>query len=287
MRLKSQKGRGCFGRTCKRNSVRNLIKLLKDPDSTTAEIKASIENNYMKINNFVDGEPPLFAAIKSKSNRNLDLVLKESAANVDIKDSHSNTPCHIAVKCNNAFAIDLLIMTEARFDEKDSYGRTPLSHAVSKGYYDCVKILVEGNVNYIDHNNNNSEIITADIGSTDNNDKSVVDYICNEYDGEDKDELSLKILKLLCEWGSSDAKCDSTEYIVENVGELNVPKNAENAVMLSEIKNGNSMINFHDESKQGRYYTEKTFKGLRGKNPFTREKISRVKKYTAKIKKST
>lgn len=58
-----------------------------------------------------------------------------------------------------------------------------------------------------------------------------------------------------------------------------LPKNAENTVSLERIKANNRMVNFHNESTYGRFYTENTFRKLRpnseGKivNPITRQPI--------------
>lgn len=64
-------------------------------------------------------------------------------------------------------------------------------------------------------------------------------------------------------------------------GNRNVPANAENAVMLNSIQNGDEMVDFHGESAlaEPRYYKKSTFNSLpknaRGtkKNPFTRANI--------------
>lgn len=66
-----------------------------------------------------------------------------------------------------------------------------------------------------------------------------------------------------------------------HMGNRNVRANAENAVMLNAIQNGDEMVEFHGESalEEPRYYKKSTFNSLpksaRGtkKNPYTRAEI--------------
>ena len=66
-----------------------------------------------------------------------------------------------------------------------------------------------------------------------------------------------------------------------HMGDRNVRANAENAVMMNAIQNGDEMVEFHGESalEEPRYYKKSTFNSLpknaRGtrKNPFTRANI--------------
>jgi hypothetical protein len=70
--------------------------------------------------------------------------------------------------------------------------------------------------------------------------------------------------------------------------ERNIPFNATNAIFLTPIHNGNRVTNFDDESKWDRYCMTNTYRGLSGKNPFTRKQInaSTVKRYKAAVKRS-
>lgn len=64
----------------------------------------------------------------------------------------------------------------------------------------------------------------------------------------------------------------------------NLPKNATNAITMEPIENGNTMVNFHDEYKHGRFYTKNTYDKFRKKeNPVTREPILDTVFYKAKI----
>jgi hypothetical protein len=70
---------------------------------------------------------------------------------------------------------------------------------------------------------------------------------------------------------------------------LNVSNNPVNAITMENIENGNTLVNFHNESKQGRYYKNATFESLhRKENPYTRRAIrtENVKRYKASVKKS-
>jgi hypothetical protein len=75
---------------------------------------------------------------------------------------------------------------------------------------------------------------------------------------------------------------------------VNLPKNVKlpsNAITYNEIKNGNKMVNFHNEYKSGRYYKERTMYNLYTKhnakkqNPFTRQPIKplNISKYRAHL----
>jgi hypothetical protein len=67
----------------------------------------------------------------------------------------------------------------------------------------------------------------------------------------------------------------------------NIPRNAENAVMMEPIADGNNMVNFHGEYDLGRYYKKSTYNSfvVPKKNPFTRRAIRtrNVVRYKAKV----
>ena len=68
--------------------------------------------------------------------------------------------------------------------------------------------------------------------------------------------------------------------------ELIIPPNTENALVYEEIKNGNTIVDFENESKFNRYYLKSTYDSLMEKggiNPFTKNPIKNGKTYTAKI----
>jgi hypothetical protein len=53
-----------------------------------------------------------------------------------------------------------------------------------------------------------------------------------------------------------------------------IPKKAKNAITMSYIKEGENMVNFHDEFDRGRFYTERTHNSTKDKkNPYTQHTI--------------
>ena len=80
---------------------------------------------------------------------------------------------------------------------------------------------------------------------------------------------------------------DSVGIIEGNIVFKNLPRNAENAVMMEPIADGNEMVNFQGEYDLGRYYKKRTYNSLVApkKNPFTRRAINskNVVRYKAKV----
>jgi hypothetical protein len=62
-----------------------------------------------------------------------------------------------------------------------------------------------------------------------------------------------------------------------------IPAGSEDVVSKDDIQSGDTMIDFHDEYKHGRYYKETTFYNLNNTNPITRQPIITHSKYTAKV----
>jgi hypothetical protein len=71
---------------------------------------------------------------------------------------------------------------------------------------------------------------------------------------------------------------------------MRLPANATNAITMNELAEGNLLVNFHNESKMGRYYKKNTYNSLpRKKNPYTRKNIldADIKTYIATFKPMT
>lgn len=64
-----------------------------------------------------------------------------------------------------------------------------------------------------------------------------------------------------------------------------LPNGSEDALMRTEIRDGEKMVTFHNEYENNRFYKESTFNSLQNKNPFTRQPITSSEKYIAKIQK--
>lgn len=88
------------------------------------------------------------------------------------------------------------------------------------------------------------------------------------------------------------------QNILNNENEYNLSNNlnalpyknvkSKETILMSNIKNGDEMINFHDEYKYNRYYKRNEFNQLPGnpkKNPYTRKNIkpSNIKRYKAHL----
>jgi len=69
---------------------------------------------------------------------------------------------------------------------------------------------------------------------------------------------------------------------------LDVPEGAENSLTDEEIKDGNALVDFHDELKHERYYLKSTYDSLKTPklNPQTRQLIKETKAYIARVKKT-
>lgn len=68
--------------------------------------------------------------------------------------------------------------------------------------------------------------------------------------------------------------------VPNKLNEIELSENAENAIMLNSINFTKPILNFNGESEHGRYYqNSNTLKNLKrtGVNPFTKQKINKVK----------
>ncbi|MDR1591007.1 MAG: ankyrin repeat domain-containing protein [Puniceicoccales bacterium] len=112
---------------------RSLEELLNDP----------VERRNLNAQNN-SGATPLLLAVRSGSERNVQLFLRCPEINVNIPNHDRLTPLRIAVENRNAD-----IMTQLLFNEhidvnfKDNNEETPLHLAARLGYHDMVEILLQ------------------------------------------------------------------------------------------------------------------------------------------------
>lgn len=255
--MKARGGFFCTGRTCKRKPLYTehelrLIELLES-DATLADIK-KVAKHVRNFNKFVYGKLPIFLAAANFKDGLIDFLV-EKGADTDVQDSNGQTAAHIV---GYESLLDLSI-NDANLDIRDDWGRTPLSYNVSYGLSDSVELLIG----------------IADVNSKDNNGVSILEYV------EDAD-----IANMLCKAGAIGPQCDTITE--SNEGNINIPENATNIIMWNNIQDGDRMINFHTErNKFKRYYKnsnemKKVLK--KGVNPFTKEQIKTIRRYTARRK---
>ena len=88
----------------------------------------------------------LHLAVLNKSNTIIKLLI-DNGANINIKDSKSQTPLHHAVSQGSLEIVKLLIKSGADISSKTINGQTPLHFAVSQGSLEIVKLLIESGAN--------------------------------------------------------------------------------------------------------------------------------------------
>jgi hypothetical protein len=69
-------------------------------------------------------------------------LLVAAKANLNVENFMSYSPCHIAVICNNADTLALLLDAGANGAAKTRYDDTPLDFAVYHRYVECIKVLI-------------------------------------------------------------------------------------------------------------------------------------------------
>lgn len=99
--------------------------------------------------------------------------------------------------------------------------------------------------------------------------------------------LQQTVMQHLCDLGAD--QCAQIKEIQD--GKRNVPEGATSVISWEPIVSGEKMVNFQDEFKYGRYYTEGNWKGIKtkGVNPFTGtpgKPIKEITRYTAKVGRS-
>jgi ankyrin repeat protein len=99
----------------------------------------------------IDGSSPLLAAITFGRVDAMNLLLA-SGSDVDLPDAQGTTPLALAAEGiaympNNAPLVRALLEKDAKADEQDARGRTPLHRAAAEGKNEAIELLLDKKVN--------------------------------------------------------------------------------------------------------------------------------------------
>lgn len=197
-----------------------------------------------------------------------------TGGDVNIQNGKGNSLLHFAVEKQKYEIIQLLLDHGANINIQNNTGKSPLHFAVDKYI----------NSNY-GNNFNEEKIIKflvrkgADVYLLDEDYETPLDKMEDFEHAHNTNEMS----------GWMEFKYNQLNPVtlalpVAFVPPRNIPPDSSNAISYDNIKEGNVMVNFHDEFKQGRYYKTNTYDKLKEKiNPYTRVPITEVKAYKAHI----
>jgi ankyrin repeat protein len=196
-----------------------------------------------------------------------------TGGDVNIQNYDGDSLLHFAVEKQKYEIIELLLDHGADINIQNDYGETPLHTAVElfiedEGHYteaDLIEFLVNHG---------------ADIHIKNEDRKSPLQMIQNYEWDRDRYEIS--------SWMESKYRqlnpFPAAAPVAINVPSRNIPSDSSNTISYDNIKEGNAMVNFHDEFKQGRYYKKNTYDKLKEKiNPYTRVPINETTEYKAHI----
>ncbi|WP_310412927.1 ankyrin repeat domain-containing protein [Chamaesiphon sp. OTE_8_metabat_110] len=143
--------KGSDGSTLLMSAVKSqdvkLVKYLLERDADPQPL--TTENQYSLWHTFAN------SGGKFKQTETTWIAQQLMLTKLDINqtDSQGNTPLHLAIERNNGVSlIDILLANGARTDLRNYQGETPLTIAISKNYFDAVKLLLSRNskVNFPD-----------------------------------------------------------------------------------------------------------------------------------------
>jgi len=238
----------------------DLLAIIQDSESDLDDVRRVIRSNRgLNLNTAL-----LEAAGINK--RGLVELLIELGANIKTTDADGNTALHVAAKTEDGIEniIDLLTLRpRPNANAKNKNGTTPLMFAVENGIVETVGEFIK--------------CPGIQVNLKDNRGRTALDYLTDATNSNTTD----KIVTLLCEKGAKHERCPEID-----IGELELPSNAENEITKNHIKPGTNMVNFHEEYEHGRYYTKNTFDKFANpkRNPMTRELIKKTRIYKAKEK---
>jgi len=283
-RLKRGGWFSCFGTRCRRRSKP------KQPMLDESLHAAFEDKNMEEFKKLLDKGANINSIIKDKTLFNyikdydMFFDLTNTSFNWNIKYADGDSPALIAARfaifyedADNDILEDMIKYAEIDWSIKSPSGNTPLIEAAQYGNtLGFESILVSG--------------ISDELHGVDN----IKDYINIKNDeghpaliyvNDFTEPYKTKMINLLCDTGADDCN-----VIITDSNESRIIKSGEaNAISYVNIANGAKMINFHDEFKLGRFYTEDTFNSLKTPktNPFTAEKIAKATRYTATVPKNS
>jgi ankyrin repeat protein len=107
-----------------------------DVSEVKSLLQAGISPNAVDPN----GEPMLVLAVKDKSSKVIELLLKDKNIDVDLSNNHGETPLMIASIQDDLPTVKALVLqNKARIDH---IGWTPLHYACTKGHLEVAQFLV-------------------------------------------------------------------------------------------------------------------------------------------------
>lgn len=199
----------------------------------------------------------------------------ENGGDVNLLDDGGMSLLHYAVAGDQVGIVKMLLRNGAAINQQDNEGITPLHYAVEK--------YVE---NHGDQQQDDDEAMIkllvrkgADIYRKDSQDQSPYTIIKDYEEDHEKYELT--------EWMEK-ARVNTRPQ--QEVLSQNIPSGSSNTISYEDIQEGNTMVNFLNESKQGRYYKKDTYNQLvtnhtigKKRNPYTRVPIEEVTTYKAHL----
>lgn len=124
--------------------------------SVSSASTGSLPSNSFPITKAGQATDFLFQKIIDRSlNKDCFLELLQNGADINAFDFYGNTPLHIAVKCNNTYAVKLLLEAKADIEAaKFSTYETPLYTAVQQNHEEAALLLInyKANVNALNIN---------------------------------------------------------------------------------------------------------------------------------------
>ncbi len=194
-----------------------------------------------------------------------------TGGDANIQNGEGDSLLHLAVERNKTDIIQLLLENGADINIQNDYGETPLHIAVElyieeygvgwNEYADLIKLLVNHGANI--HIKNEDR-------------KSPVEMMLDYENDMDRDEMT--------SWMLINKVRGNVPPVAINSPSRNIPAGSSNVISYENIKEGNAMVNFHNEFKQERYYKKNTYDKLKEKtNPYTRKPIEEITQYKAHI----
>ena len=187
-----------------------------------------------------------------------------TGGDVNIVTAEGKTLLHFAAERDRVDILRLLLRGGANPNLQDEDGKTPLHYALDEYY----------------SRRNDKEDIT----------KMIELLVANGADIEIKDNEGRSPESITEDDAFNPAWIRGLDGPPPPPPKRNIPSGSENSITYANLKDGNAMVNFHNEYTKGRYFKQSTYNNLpsnqaSGKkiSPFTRRLINGITRYTARI----
>lgn len=125
----------------------NFLKAVRDKDVNKARTLLDAPgSNLANTKDPATGEAPLHIVVKRRDLGWLGLLLQANA-DPNIRDKDGNTPLLLCAVSGWTECVRIMLLVQARVDQKNSAGETPLIKAVQARDVDSVKMLLDGGAN--------------------------------------------------------------------------------------------------------------------------------------------